>query len=230
MRLVFWGGMILAVLIATSLSTSAFTQEEGVDPCSLTRFDPHCSPSGWMSFLVGDILITFLLAVVVYEIGRRNSNKVNEAAKKIEGMLADEEELEKRQVVFVDRAIKDAFGVIMMSTGLINMKLKAAKEGDDVKSQIQPQVEMMKRAVRNAHGITEMAVEVLDPELVGGIYILLNHINAIKPETGAGSGFPQYDEISDAINAYVTRLDAEVETAGFTWENTRNRFIRHIDH
>ncbi len=229
MRLVFWGGLIFAVLIATSLATPAFTQEEGADPCSLVKFDPHCSPSGWMSFLVGDILITFLLAVVVYEIGRRNSNKVSEATKKIEGILEEEGELRKRQVIFIDRAIKDAFGVIMMSAGLINMKLKVVKEGDDVESQIQPQVEVMKRAIRNAHGVAEMAVEVLDPELVGEIYLLLDHLHAIKPEAGAGSGFPEYGEISDSINAYVIRLDAEVENAGFTWENTRNRFVRRVD-
>ena len=230
MRLVFWGGMILAVLVATSLVTPAFTQGGERDPCSLDRFDPHCSPSGWMSFLVGDIFITFLLAVVVYEIGRRNSNRIKEATKKIGGILEEEYELRKRQVIFVDRAIKDAFGVIMISAGLINMKLKAAKEGDGVEDQIRPQVEVMKRAIRNAHGVTEMAVEVLDPELVGEIYILLNHLNTIKPETGVGTGFPEYDEINDSMRACVERLDAEVEKTGFSWENVRNRFVRHIDH
>ena len=33
------------------------SQEENVDQCSLTSFDPDCSPSGWVSFIIGDLTL-----------------------------------------------------------------------------------------------------------------------------------------------------------------------------
>ncbi len=212
MRVIVWGGLAFTIFLATTLIGPAVSQEEDAPTgCSFTYFDPNCSPSGWISFILGDILLAVLLALLLYYLQRKHNAKIDDTTRKIEEILQRGNQSRNRRVIFACQSLKDGFGVILVSIGLMNMKLKAAKAGDDVSAQIFEQKETMGRAISNSHDAVGKATEGLDPMLVENIYRLLTRLDSIQPDTGAGTGFPEYGYIKDTIRGFTDSLNAEVE-------------------
>jgi len=160
---------------------------------------------------LGDILLAGLLALLLYYLQRKHNAKIDDTTRKIEEILQRGNQSRNRRVIFACQSLKDGFGVILVSIGLMNMKLKAAKAGDDVSALIFEQKETMGRAISNSHDAVGKATEGLDPMLVENIYRLLTRLDSIQPDTGAGTGFPEYDYIKDTIRGFTDSLNAEVE-------------------
>ena len=212
MRVIVWGGLAFTIFLATTLIGPASSQEEDTSPgCSFTYFDPSCSPSGWISFILGDILLAGLLAILLHHLQRKNNAKIDDTTQKIEEILRLESQSRNRRVIFACQSLKDGFGVILVSIGLMNMKLRAAKAGDDVSALIFEQKEAMGRAISNSHDAVGKATEGLDPMLVENIYRLLTRLDSIQPDLGTGTGFPEYDYIKDTIRGFTDSLNTEVD-------------------
>lgn len=212
MRAIVWGGLAFTIFLATTLIGPASSQEEDASGgCSFTYFDPNCSPSGWISFILGDILLAGLLAILLHHLQRKSNAKIDDTTKKIEEILRRENQSRYRRVIFACQSLKDGFSVILVSMGLMNMKLKAAKATDYVSALIFEQKETMGRAISNSHDAVGKATEELDPVLVESIYRLLTRIDSIQPESGAGTGFPEYDYIKTTIRDFTDSLNTEVE-------------------
>ena len=212
MRAIVWGGLAFTLFLATTLVGPASSQEEDASSgCSFTYFDPNCSPSGWISFILGDILLAGLLAILLHHLQRKSNAKIDDTTRKIEEILRRENQSRNRRVIFACQSLKDGFSVILVSMGLMNMKLKAARAGDDVSALIVEQKETMGRAISNSHDAVGKATEELAPVLVENIYRLLTRLDSIQPETGAGTGFPEYDYVKAAIRDFTDSVNAEVE-------------------
>ena len=211
MGAVVWGAVIFAALLCTTLAVPAFSQMEEPVGCSLTYFDPHCSPSGWLSFILGDLVIAILLAWFLHHLGAKSNAKIDTTTHKIEEILRHEEESRNRRTIFVCQSLKDGFGVIVVSAGLMNMMLKKMKSPDDMEDKLDEQQDVMDRAIRNARNVVDMGVETLDPMLVEGIYKLLNYLENLRPVTGVGTGLPGYDDIKTKIHTFTEHLNNEVE-------------------
>lgn len=211
MRAIVWGAAIFAALLATTLAVPAFSQMEEPVGCSLTYFDPHCSPSGWLSFVLGDLVIAILLAWFLHHLGAKSNAKIDATTQKIEEILQQGEESRNRRTTFVCQSLKDGFGVMVVSAGLMNMKLKMMKGANDIGSQFDEQHDAMNRAIRTARNIVDMGVETLDPMLVEGIYKLLNYLENLQPSAGVGTGLPGYEDIKSKIHTFTEQLNEEVE-------------------
>ena len=103
------------------------SQKENVDPCSLASFDPDCNPSGWVSFIIGDLTLAVVIAVMIYYLQRRTSKKLSESIEFTQRVLRQEEESKRRQLVFVTQSLKNYFSGILMIAGLMNHYLVDAK-------------------------------------------------------------------------------------------------------
>ena len=180
--------------------------------CSLTTFNDECGPSGWASIILGDIVIAATLVTLMHKMGRRTDEQITSTINKIEEMVKRKKGLKDRRITFVCRTLKNAFETILISAGLMDMQLKDEKDVDTARSRIQPELDAMNTAVRNGYDVADMAVEALDPDLVGNIYRLLDRLDAINPETGAGSGFPEYEEISGNIRIFTESLDEQMKS------------------
>lgn len=211
MRAIVWGAVVFAALLGTTLAVPAFSQDEEPVGCSLTYFDPHCSPSGWLSFILGDLVIAILLAWFLHHLGAKSNAKIDATTHKIEEILQHEEEARNRRTTFVCQSLKDGFGVIVVSAGLMNMKLKMMKGANDIGNQLDEQRDAMDRTIRNARNVVDMGVETLDPMLVEGIYKLLNYLENLQPSAGVGTGLPGYDDIKTKIRTFTEHLNKEVE-------------------
>lgn len=210
MRAIVWGAVIFAALLGTTLAVPAFSQAEEPVGCSLTYFDPHCSPSGWLSFILGDLVIAILLAWFLHHLGAKSNAKIDATTHKIGEILQHEEEARNRRTIFVCQSLKDGFGVIVVSAGLMNMKLKMMNGTDDI-GNLDEQHDAMDRTIRNARNVVDMGVETLDPMLVEGIYKLLNYLENLQPSAGIGTGLPGYDDIKAKIRTFTEHLNKEVE-------------------
>ena len=206
---VIMAGVTLGIPLALHVSGHA---------CSLTTFNDECGPSGWVSIILGDIVIAATLVTLMHKMGRRANKQITSTISKIEEMVEREKRLKDRRVIFVCRMLKDAFGTILISAGLMDMHLKNEKDSDAARNRIRPELEAMNTAVRNGYDVAHMAVEVLDPDLVGNIYRLLDRLDVIKPETGAGSGFPEYGDIKDNVRIFTESLDEQMKSVA---ERTR---------
>ena len=211
MRAIVWGVVIFAALLGTTLAVPAFSQTEEPVGCSLTYFDPHCSPSGWLSFVLGDLVIAILLAWFLHHLGAKSNAKIDATTHKIEEILQHGEEARNRRTIFVCQSLKDGFGVIVVSAGLMNMKLKMMKSEDDMGSQLDEQHDAMDRAIHNARNVVDMGVETLDPMLIEGIYKLLNYLESMQISDGIGAGLPGYGDIKTKIHTFTEHLNGEVE-------------------
>ena len=211
MRAIVAGAVIFVGLLGTTLAVPAFSQDEEPTGCSLTYFDPYCSPSGWMSFILGDVVIAILLAWFLHHLGAKSNAKIDATTHKIEEILEHGEESRNRRTIFVCQSLKDGFGVMVVSAGLMNMKLKIMKSADEIGDQLDEQHDAMDRAIRNARNVVDMGVETLDPMLVEGIYKLLNYLENLQISAGVGVGLPGYDDIKTKIHTFTEHLNEEVE-------------------
>ncbi len=184
------------------------SQEENVDPCSLTSFDPDCSPSGWVSFIIGDVTLAVLIAVMIYYLQRRTMDKLSEAIMFTQRVLRQEEESKRRQMVFVTQSLKNYFSSILMIAGLMNHYLVDAKTYEDVPHTISSKQDYMIQMANHSNDTLNLATHILDPVLTEQIRRFISTIERTRPESGVGKGFPRYDAIKSEIVNITAKLDA----------------------
>ncbi len=190
----------------------AHSQEENVGPCSLTSFDPDCSPSGWVSFIIGDLTLAVVIAVMIYYLQRRTSKKLSESIEFTQRVLRQEEESKRRQLVFVTQSLKNYFSGILMIAGLMNHYLVDAKTYEDVPHTISSKQDYMVQMANHSSDALSLATHILDPVLTEQIRRFISTIERTRPESGVGKGFPRYDAIKKEIASITAKLDACVGT------------------
>ena len=190
----------------------AHSQEENIGPCSLTSFDPHCSPSGWVSFIIGDLTLAVVIAVMIYYLQKRTSKKLSESIEFTQRVLRQEEESKRRQLVFVTQSLKNYFSGILMIAGLMNHYLVDAKTYEDVPHTISSKQDYMVQMANHSNDTLNLATHILDPVLTEQIRRFISTIERTRPESGVGKGFPRYDAIKKEIASITAKLDACVGT------------------
>lgn len=200
--------LVVAVLIHVPSAHSQEEEEEYVDPCSLTSFDPDCSPSGWVSFIIGDVTLAVMIAVMIYYLQRRTMDKLSVAIMFTQKVLRQEEESKRRQLVFVTQSLKNYFSGILMIAGLMNHYLVDAKTYEDVPQIIREKQKEMVTITGHSNDTLNLATHILDPVLTEQIHRFISTIEKTKPESGVGKGFPRYDGIKEDIASITKKLDA----------------------
>ena len=200
---------LVALLTVTILVhvPSAHSQEDEVERCSLTQFDPKCSPSGWVAFIIGDVTLALMIAVMIYYLQRRTNARLSESIMFTQKVLRQEEESKKRQIVFVTQSLKNYFSGILMIAGLMNQHLVSAKTYEDVPHAIRDKQEYLVKMTSHSNDTLNLATHILDPVLTEQIRKFIGMIEGIKPESGVGKGFPKYNEIKKEIANITTKLD-----------------------
>ncbi len=199
-----------ALLAAAALipATPAYSQDEDVDPCSLTRFDPDCSPSGWVSFIIGDVTLALFIAMMIFYLQKRTTSRLADAIMFVQRVLKNEEESKRRQLVFVTQSLRNYFSGILMIAGLMNRALVDAKTYEDVPLTIRDKKEFMINMANHSNDTLSLAVHILDPVLTEQIRRFISTIETTSPESGVGKGFPRYDAIKKEIASITAKLDA----------------------
>ncbi len=205
---------LLALLVVVMLihTSSVYAQNEEIESCSITRFDPNCSPSGWVSIILGDVTLTLVIGTLIYYLQKRTANKVSEAIAYIQKIIKQEEESKRRQAIFVTMSLKNYFSVILMTAGLMNQYLANAKTYEDVPVTIRDKQEYMAKMVNHSTDALSLATHILDPVLTEQILKFISMVEKTSPESGVGKGFPRYNEIKKEIANITAKLDACVNS------------------
>ena len=119
-------------------------------------------------------------------------------------------EARHKKVRSVSHALKDHFGVMLLSIGLVNMSLAKADTYEDASAKIKIQREYLLRTAKQINEKLDVAMDLLDPASVGGMSDLLGRIEAADLESGVGKGYPGYAKIKDELNDYVDYLNEEM--------------------
>lgn len=200
------------VLNVTVTSIIAFSQTENEHSCSLTYFDPHCSPSGWMSFILGDVVIAIALGVFLHHLGSKSYKRLVKTSERIDSILKRSEESKRRLLVFNSQLLKNNFSVILMNVGLMDMALRKAKTYDDIPSNIRESYDSLQSVLNRTHNTIESSLDVLDPLFISEIQAFVTNFEGIKPSKGVGEGFPRYEKIKGDIKRITEKLDKVVGT------------------
>lgn len=203
------------VLNVTVTSIIAFSQDdvtEETHTCSLTYFDPHCSPSGWMSFILGDVVIAIALGIFLHYLGSKSYKRLVQNSERIDKILKRSEESKRRLLVFNSQLLKNNFSVMLMNMGLMNMALKKAKVYEDVPQNIRENYLSLQPVLSRTHNTIGSSVDVLDPLFIAEIQAFMARFEKIKPASGVGKGFPEYEKIKDDIIHITEKLDKVVGT------------------
>lgn len=206
-----------AVLVSFVLSaailpmvTPAYAQDEDIPRCSILEFDPKCSPSGWMSFLMGEVAIAVIIAVILFRLQNKTESKIANAVCEIQKIVHDHEEARKRNLIFVTQALKNYFSVILMIAGLMNRSLVKAETYEDVPANIRDKQKDLVMAAEHANGVLNLAVQTMDPLFSEQLRRFLNKVEGIDPEAGVGKGFPGYGDIKKEVAYLTEKLNAEI--------------------
>lgn len=204
--------VLFFVLNVTVTSIIAFSQTEEKYTCSLTYFDPHCSPSGWMSFILGDLVIAIALGVFLHHLGSKSYKRLVKNSERIDRILKRGEESKRRLLVFNSQLLKNNFSVILMNMGLMNMALSKAKTYEDIPPNIRENYDSLQSVLNRTHNTIESSLDVLDPLFISEIQMFVTRFEEIKPSNGVGEGFPEYEKIKDGIAHITEKLDNVVGT------------------
>ncbi|MYH04243.1 MAG: hypothetical protein F4140_05160 [Cenarchaeum sp. SB0675_bin_21] len=203
------------VLNVTVTSIVAFSQDditEETHTCSLTYFDPHCSPSGWMAFILGDVVIAIALGIFLHYLGSKSYKRLVQNSERIDKILKRSEESKRRLLVFNSQLLKNNFSVMLMNMGLMNMALNKAKVYEDVPQNIRENYRSLQPVLSRTHNTIGSSVDVLDPLFIAEIQSFMTRFEKIKPASGVGKGFPEYEKIKNDIVHITEKLDKAVGT------------------
>ena len=206
--------VVLFILLVTTTEsvTPAYAQDEDeVARCSLTEFDPKCSPSGWVAFILGEVIVALIIAVILFRLQHKTEMRVDAAITRIKKIVSDNEEIKRKQMIFANQALKNYFGVILMITGLMDRALANAKTYEDVPANIRDKQDDLIKAVNHASSALSLIVYTLNPLLADQMRRFFDMIDGIDPRLGVGKGFPEYASIKKEIAGFTEKLDAEVD-------------------
>ena len=203
----------VAVMVLSALAPPSAYSQEGddgiVERCSPFEFDPKCSPSGWVSFALGDVCMAIGIALILFYLQRRTEKKIAGTILEIRAIIHDNETIKRRQVVHMGLTLKNHFSVILMITGLLHRSLARAATYEDVPVDIRNSHHDLSRVLAHCSTVVDMAAHMMDPVLVSQLRQFLSMVRGVDPQDGVGKGFGKYDDIKKDI-AYLTKKLDEI--------------------
>lgn len=203
--------LIVVISYLLILDHAATYVDSDVPPCSLAQFDPNCSPSGWMSFLIGDLVIAIALGFFLHYMSVQSNIAISKTTSDIKKILDLTKKAEKRRTIFVSQAMKNHFGVLLLTMGLMNRLLLTAKSYDDIKSTVCEQRAGMARTIQRAHETLIMSADLMDPKLLDEMVNILYKLELVKVDSELGKGFPDYKNTKSTIKHCTQKLDAAID-------------------
>ena len=201
----------VAVVALSALAAPAYSQEADgvVERCSPFEFDPKCSPSGWVSFALGDVCMAIGIALILFYLQRRTEKKIANTILEIRTIIHDNETIKRRQVVHMGLTLKNHFSSILMIAGLLHHSLARAAVYEDVPVDIRNAQHDLSRIAAHCSTVVDMTAHMMDPMLVSQLRQFLTRVRGVDPQVGVGKGFDRYDDIKRDI-AYLTKKLDEV--------------------
>lgn len=165
--------------------------------------------SGYIGYTLGTdslylILIATGAAVLLLTFLYRNRMRTTIA------LLKYDTESRKSRAIFVKQELKNQLGVILMSIGLINMCLKKAGAYDSIQSSIADASKTMNLTTARASEMVSEANDIMNAALIQEILDTLSKVDKIDPMSGAGKGYPGYDNIKKMVTYCSDRLDRSI--------------------
>ncbi len=202
------------ILVLSFIPAYGQEEEDDITFCSFTEFDPECSPSGWVQFLLGDVVIALTLGYLLYRLGNNNIKTLELTTKKIEksqrylDKITKEEEEHKRKItIFATQSVKNYFGVILIIIGLMNRALTKGTTRESIPAKIWEQEKDLGRTIKHLRDTIQIFVGYGDPMIIEQIRRLLDELEKIDPASGIGEGFPNYTSLKETIKDLSKKMD-----------------------
>ena len=165
--------------------------------------------SGYVGHTLGSdslFLILFAAGVVVLLLTFLYRNRMRTAIT----VLKYDTESRKGRAIFVKQELKNQLGVMLMGIGLMDRRLKSPGTYDSIQSAITDASKTVNLTKTRANELVNEAGDVIHSALVKEIRSTLSKIDGIDPMSGAGKGYPDYDNIKEMMTYCTDRLDRSI--------------------
>lgn len=125
-------------------------------------------------------------------------------------VLKYDTESRKGRAIFVKQELKNQLGVMLMGIGLMDRRLKSPGTYDSIQSAITDASKTVNLTKTRANELVNEAGDVIHSALVKEIRSTLSKIDGIDPMSGAGKGYPDYDNIKEMMTYCTDRLDRSI--------------------
>ena len=125
-------------------------------------------------------------------------------------VLKHDAESPKRRAIFVKQELKNQLGVILLGIGLIDRRLKSPGTYNSIQSDIADAFKTVNLTKTRVNEVINDADDIVHSALVKEIRDTLSKVGKVDPISGAGKGYPDYDNIREMITSCTDGLDRSI--------------------
>ena len=190
---------IFATFLVNSASASARSPE-----CGIFEIKPGCDLSGWMKFIMGDILIGIFLALLLHHFSRRNSEKLQK-------IIVAGEKMKNTRRDYAIQSLKNHLTTVLFIMGIINRMIlgynKEASEKSRIYTSLKGEEARLNRIMQTARNTIVYSSDTLDPTLVDQLDGILTFISQLSiAEIDGKLDLPKYEQSKAKILDITKKL------------------------
>ena len=190
-------------IFATFLVNSAFASVTSPE-CGIFDLKPGCDLSGWMKFIMGDIMIGIFLALLLHHFSHRNSEKLQK-------IIATEEKMRNARRDYAIQSLKNHITTLLFIMGIINRLIlgynKEASEKSTIYTSLKGEEARLGRVIQTARNTIVYSSDTLDPTLVDQLDGILTFISQLSiAEIDGKLDLPKYEQSKAKILDITKKL------------------------
>lgn len=125
-------------------------------------------------------------------------------------VLKHDAKSQKNRAIFVKQELKNQLGVILLGIGLMDRRLKSPGTYNSIQSDIADAYRTVNINRTRVNDVVNDADDIIHSALVKEIRDTLSKIGKIDPISGAGKGYPDYDNIKEMIASCTDGLERSI--------------------
>ncbi len=154
---------------------SAFAEQD--EECNLLHLSVHCDLSGWMTLILGDVMISAALAVFLHYLAYHSTIKIEQNIKAtkennvaIQKILSEQQETRTRRQIYVVQSFKNHLGSLLLCVGIINRfsggMISDKDSPKDTPSKGTDKRRELESILHRIQNTLSLSIDVIDPMLI----------------------------------------------------------------
>ena len=197
--------LTILAIVGVMAGILSLVQNHDDDECGLLDLHHECDLSGWLSLILGDLLIGVSLALVFHFLISHSNMKIENVTTKVGKIISEQQNTRNRRSTYVIQALKNHFSSILLCMGIINT---FSSSDDEKKRDLAVSKRRdMERILDKGHATLGLSIDVLDPMLVEQIDRIFTSVaDGMSADSGDGR-IPEADKIKAMIKDVTARLN-----------------------
>ena len=196
--------LVFLLFIFGTFSINASFAAESQPGCGIFEIKPGCDLSGWMKFIMGDIMIGIFLALLLHHFSRRNSEKLQK-------IIVAQEKMRDARRDYAVQSIKNHLTTLLFIMGIINKYVanynRETTQRSIIYATLKGEEARMGRIIQTTRNTIVYSSDTLDPTLVDQLDGLCTFISQISISEREGAiELPKYEQSKAKIMDLTKKL------------------------